>query len=270
MPIASFIEHSYIGLLDLIFNRLRQPTPSAEALKRCKIIAHRGEHDTVRVKENTLAAFDQAAGAGLWGVELDVRWTRDMVPVVAHDPDLRRVWGHDAAIVDLSREQLKRMEPEIPSLREVVARFGARLHLMIEIKQNPWPDPSGQIQSLREHLASLRAVTHYHFMALHPMTLDHLRGFPGACLVCIAYYLPYQYSQWVMRNQWGGLCAHYGMMSRAVIAKHHRQGQSIGTAYPSSRNCLFREINRGVDWIFSNHAAALQRIVQNQLKTIAR
>jgi glycerophosphoryl diester phosphodiesterase len=51
-------------------------------------------------------------------------------------------------------------------------------------------------------------------------------------------------------------------MRRALIARHKACGQKVGTAYPASRNCLFREINRGVDYIFSNNAGELQAILK--------
>ena len=52
------------------------------------IIAHRG--DSFRAPENTLEAarLGHRAGADAW--ELDVRLTRDGVPVLLHDPSLRR------------------------------------------------------------------------------------------------------------------------------------------------------------------------------------
>jgi len=34
----------------------------------------------------------------------------------------------------------------------------------------------------------------------------------------------------------------------------------VGTAYIKSRNSLFRELNRGVEWIFSNNAIEIQSI----------
>ena len=49
-----------------------------------RVIAHRGLHAEVR--ENTVAAFEAALAAGVDGVELDVRSTRDGLLVVHHDP----------------------------------------------------------------------------------------------------------------------------------------------------------------------------------------
>ncbi len=48
-----------------------------------RIIAHRGRHDAHR--ENSLGAFHDALGTGADAAELDVRLSRDGVPVLAHD-----------------------------------------------------------------------------------------------------------------------------------------------------------------------------------------
>ena len=48
-------------------------------------------------------------------------------------------------------------------------------------------------------------------------------------------------------------------MNRTILRKHHRNGRKIGTGYVRSRNCLFRELNRGVDWIFMDALAKVSR-----------
>lgn len=52
------------------------------------VIAHRGS--SFDVPENTLLAFERAIAEGADGIELDVRLTRDGVPVCIHDAMLRR------------------------------------------------------------------------------------------------------------------------------------------------------------------------------------
>jgi glycerophosphoryl diester phosphodiesterase len=257
MPIPPAIERGYMRLMDFFFDRWPRPMPAADRLNHCKLISHRGEHDNITVLENTLDAFERAAAAGAWGIELDVRWTRDGVPVVFHDADLRRLHGLPERIDRLTRQALRQRAPDIPSLGEVVDRFGSRLHLMIEIKQVQWPAAASQSRSLRGALAALAPVEAYHLMALKPEVLARLSGFPSRSLVAIAYHWPDRLSRWVTHHQWGGLCTHYALMRKSIMRRHQARGQRIGTAYPASRNCLFREINRGVDWIFTNNAARL-------------
>jgi glycerophosphoryl diester phosphodiesterase len=65
-------------------------------------------------------------------------------------------------------------------------------------------------------------------------------------------------SRLALRRRYGGIAGHYLMLSDRLIARHQQAAQETGTGFVESRNCLFRELNRGVHWIFSNHAAGLQ------------
>jgi glycerophosphoryl diester phosphodiesterase len=54
-----------------------------------RVFAHRGVAQAA--PENTMGAFEAAAALGLGGIELDVRLTRDGIPVVFHDENLTRL-----------------------------------------------------------------------------------------------------------------------------------------------------------------------------------
>ena len=68
MPIPPLVERGLTGLMDTLFAHWPQPVPSAAAFTSARIIAHRGACDNGRVMENSLAAFDRAAAAGVWGI----------------------------------------------------------------------------------------------------------------------------------------------------------------------------------------------------------
>jgi glycerophosphoryl diester phosphodiesterase len=253
-------------LADVLCDRRSYPVPERRRLQDCKIIAHRGSHDNHRILENTLAAFDRAAEAGVWGVELDIRWTRDRAPVVFHDPDLSRLYGCPETIASFTLNALQRQYPSIPSLADVVSRLGKKIHLMIEIKHPSEPLIRIQEACLEEVLKPLEPVRDYHLLTLDPAQFQPLTRIPPQARVAVAEGWPGFSSQWVRQHRWGGICGHYLLMGRTMMGLHHRQRQRIGTGFIASANCMFREINRGVDWIFSDHAAALQRQVKNLLK----
>ena len=46
-----------MAIVDGAMSALPRRVPSRAALERCRIIAHRGEHDNVTVMENTLQAY---------------------------------------------------------------------------------------------------------------------------------------------------------------------------------------------------------------------
>lgn len=217
------------------------------------------------MKENTLCAFQRAAEAGVWGIELDLRFTADLEPIVFHDANLFRLYGRYQNICELSHGEIKSSFPDIPSLYDVIERFGSKIHLMIEVKQQQWPDPVQQVSRLKKILHGLVPGKDFHFLCLHPEALEPLGQYAQNAWLAISEYWPALRSRWVKHRRWGGLCGHYLLIGNDTIKSLHRNGQKVGTGYVQSRNCLFREINRGVDWIFSNDAVHLQSIVDDCL-----
>lgn len=258
MHSIQYIELAFQRAANAMVTRWPRPIPSTDRLSQCKLIAHRGDHLSSSSAENTLKAFQTSVDAGVWGVELDIRWTRDLVPVVAHDVDLLRLHGDTRTIQSFSYAALQKRYPTIPALEEVVSLFGGRLHLMIEIKQQPWPDLNRQNDRLRQVLAPLAPTVDYHFLSLQPHPLRGLVFAPSQAKVLIAYHWPGKLSRYVIDNQWAGLCGHYLLMHGAILQRHRRRRQLIGTGFVDSLNCLFRELHRQIDWIFSNIAAELQ------------
>jgi len=72
------------------------------------VIGHRGA--SAVAPENTLAAFRRAIGDGATGVEFDVRITADGVPVVIHDPTLRRTGAGPGVIEQMTASQLSQVD----------------------------------------------------------------------------------------------------------------------------------------------------------------
>ncbi len=76
--------------------------------KQPLIIAHRGASGNA--PENTLAAFRLALEKNADGIELDVRLSRDGVPVVFHDSTLKRTGKVRGNISDFSADELSQID----------------------------------------------------------------------------------------------------------------------------------------------------------------
>jgi glycerophosphoryl diester phosphodiesterase len=98
--------------------------------------AHRGLHGP-RVSENGMAAF-AAAVAGQYGIECDVRLSRDGVPMVFHDAALARMTGAAGAVGDHDAATIDQFAlPDggcVPRLRDLLHLCGTDTPLLIEIK----------------------------------------------------------------------------------------------------------------------------------------
>lgn len=256
--LPDFVKTLLMKSLDCYQSLRPSPRPCREKLKACKLISHRGEHDGRHILENTLQAFELAARNKVWGLELDVNWTKDLHPVVFHDPDLKRVFGQDKRLKELTLSELKNCCPLIPSLNEVLQDFGRRIHLMIELKTESYTDPGHQNQILQECLSGLSPETDYHLLTLNPALCELIPWVSPKTWVCVAECNLAQVSKLVLENGFQAIVGHYALVSNAYKDLHQSRGQLVGTAYAESKNCLFREINRGVDWIFSHRAKTLQ------------
>ena len=266
VALSAWIQQLFLKTADAGFSRWPQPLPEPDRIGCCRLISHRGEHDNRAVFENTLAALQAAADGGVWGIEFDLRWTKDLRPVVFHDRDTRRLFGSTAVIGDMHFSELRASYPLIPGLEEVVERFGTRVHLMIEIKQEPYPDPDHQNQLLEQILKPLRPAVDYHLISLSPHMFDRFGFAPPDVFLPIAELHMTRFSELALRRGYGGLLGHYLLLTRRIARKHRDRSQRVGTGFADSRNCLLREIHRGVDWIFSNRAVAMQAIVEKLLK----
>jgi glycerophosphoryl diester phosphodiesterase len=262
MSLFDRAESLLLPFIDWIHAQLPPAGPDPRRLRSCRIISHRGEHDNLRVFENTLSAFDAAVEQGVWGIEFDLRWTQDLEAVVLHDPDLRRVFGQSQKVGDSRLQDLRRQCPQVPTLAEVIDRYGGKVHLMVEVKQEPYADPGRQNRILGDLFAALRPGEDFHLLSLAPK-MFRLTPFapPSACVPVARLNFP-QLSRLALREGYGGIAGHFMVVGGGAVRRHHAAGQQVGTGYPRSLRVLVRELNRGVDWIFSNHAGEIQRLIR--------
>ncbi len=244
---------------DALFSLIPRASLTAREWGAVRLIAHRGCIDPDRsIYENTLAAFQAARDAQVWGIELDVQWTLDDWPVVIHDSHTARLPG--AGAVEINRteyDELHTICPLVPRLEEVMERFAGELHLMIELKGRV-PN-SKAARRLRECLAKWQPGVDYHLMSLQPAPLRELEGYPAASKLLIAI----TNTRWMFdefkRGGFGGLTGHFLLLNSRMRRQLQALDAPWGTGHVNSMNLLAREVRSGTKWIFSNAADTLLR-----------
>jgi len=106
------------------------------------IIGHRGILNHPTIPENTIEAFRWALGKGADGFEFDLRLIEKRKIVVFHDRNLRRLFGEDKNIRNLSLSRLKEYkfpnttisEITIPILEDVFREFEKSCYYNLELK----------------------------------------------------------------------------------------------------------------------------------------
>jgi glycerophosphoryl diester phosphodiesterase len=106
------------------------------------LFAHRGLHNNKSdAPENSLKAFRLAVEHG-YGIELDVQITKDYVPVILHDYNLKRPCGVDLEVAKVTYDELQQYhlfgsKEKIPTLVEALSLVDGKVPLIVELKI-PW------------------------------------------------------------------------------------------------------------------------------------
>ncbi|HEV2527333.1 MAG TPA: HutD family protein [Thermomicrobiales bacterium] len=120
-------------------------------LSRPRVIAHRGASGYA--PENTRSAFDLAVAMGADAIETDVRLSADGVPVLVHDATVDRTSDGMGPVSSLTLAQLDRLDfgsrfghgwagERVVTLDQLLAGYGQRIPLVIEIKEMPAVEPA--------------------------------------------------------------------------------------------------------------------------------
>lgn len=104
------------------------------------LCAHRGL--SLACPENTLPAFAAAISLGVHEIEFDVKWSRDRVPVICHDPTVDRTTDGAGPVSELDWSRLRELDAgaylgpqwagvRLPRLEEVLDLAGGRVTLNV-------------------------------------------------------------------------------------------------------------------------------------------
>ncbi len=119
-----------------------------------QLIAHRGY--VRRYPENTLEGLAAALNLGARYLELDVQLTRDGIPVLFHDADLRRTTGAPGSLLDLTWDRARHLPAGEP-VRLGDAFAHVRIPRLTDLAAllSSWPDARAlvelKVESLKRH-----------------------------------------------------------------------------------------------------------------------
>ncbi|MFJ2741296.1 glycerophosphodiester phosphodiesterase [Streptomyces sp. NPDC087440] len=218
-------------------------------------VGHRG--DPYRFRENTLASIRSALDLGADAVEVDVRLTRDGVPVLLHDEKLDRLWGHDRWLVDLTKAEVDDLTGHgVPTLREAILAVGAH-RLMLDL-------PGAHDDVVRKvvgvvHEAGASGRTYYcggpaamlRVRAADPhaeIALTWTSGAPPRPEVIAA-----------LTPRW--LNYRFPLVDRALVDRAHRDGLLVSAWTPDTARSLHGLLVAGVDAITTNRLDLLARTI---------
>lgn len=250
MTLLHLIEKSF----DCCFTHLPRKKPEKSCVTHVCLIAHRGAYDKKqKIIENTDEAFARALKLGCWGIEFDVHATADGVLVVNHDPTLKRLWQKEGVIRELTFSELRQLVPALPTLAEVIERYGKRMHLFIELKA-----PFTAETELNEVLQSLEPGIDYHLLSLTETVFASFTLFPRHVMLLVAAHNNVsQFCEYSLQKNYGGVVGHYFLLNDHKVKQLKLANQRVGVGIVDSKFGFYRELTRGIPWVFSNNVGLL-------------
>jgi glycerophosphoryl diester phosphodiesterase len=221
-------------------------------MQKLTAVAHRG--DPYRVRENTLDSVRSALELGADAVEIDVRLTRDGVPVLLHDRTLKRLWEHDRPLLSLSADEVRGLtEGRVPTLAEALAvADGSRL--MLDLPGTP------DVKAARRVVDVVReagAEDRVYYCAGAPAMLAVRAADPAAeiALTWTSLAPPRPVLLEAVRPRW--LNYRFGLVDRPLAERVHRDGHLVSVWTPDTVRSMRRLMAAGVDSITTNRVDAL-------------
>ncbi|MFH8488962.1 glycerophosphodiester phosphodiesterase [Streptomyces longisporoflavus] len=217
-------------------------------------VAHRG--DPYRVRENTLPSLRSAFGRGADAVEIDVRLSRDGVPVLLHDANLKRLWDIDRPLDTLSADEVRGLtEGGVPTLEEAIAATEGQ-RLMLDL---PGATPRS-VRAIVGAVADCGAADRTYYSA-GARTLLAVRAADPAAELALTWTTlapPRPAVLDAIKPRW--LNYRFSLLNRALVDRVRRQGLLVSAWTPDTPRSMRRLLDIGVDSITTNRVDTLHAL----------
>uniref|UniRef100_A0AAU2V1P0 Glycerophosphodiester phosphodiesterase n=1 Tax=Streptomyces sp. NBC_00003 TaxID=2903608 RepID=A0AAU2V1P0_9ACTN len=218
-------------------------------------VAHRG--DPYRVRENTLPSIASALERGADAVEIDVRTTRDGVPVLLHDETLKRLWDFDRPVAAIPYEELREVTGGgVPTLRHALIAVGAH-RVMLDLPGATEESVRTAVNTVRECGAGERV-----YYCAGPVAMLRVRAADPHAEIALTWTKPAPPRPSLVdaiKPRW--LNYRFGLVGSDLVERVHRDGMLVSAWTADTVRTQRRLIGYGVDAITTNRVDALRGVL---------
>ncbi|MFE3325643.1 glycerophosphodiester phosphodiesterase [Streptomyces sp. NPDC059176] len=227
-------------------------------MRTVTVVGHRG--DPYVARENTLPSLHAAVRRGADAVEVDVRLTRDGVPVLLHDDTLKRLWGHDVPLARLTHRQLTELTAGgVPTLDAALTEVAGH-RLMLDL-------PGADDASVRTITGTVRecgAEDRVYYTG-GPAGMFAVRDADPDAEIALTWTTlapPRPVLLDALRPRW--LNYRFGLVNEDLTDRVHAGGRLLSVWTPDTRRTMRRLVACGVDSITTNRVDALARVLRRR------
>lgn len=199
-------------------------------------------------------------------IEVDLHRTRDGAIVLTHD-ELLAGLGGQGEIADTSLAALRTLDAgdgeRIPTLDEVLDRFGQRIPFNLELKAGTRGPYAGlEVQAL-EAVTSRGLLGRTLFSSFHDRVLETLRRASGAARigVLVSARRPEGWSERARRVRAEAVHLSVVLASPQAVERAHGEGLAVHVYTVDDEAQMWTLVERGVDGIFTNRPDRLRALL---------
>jgi glycerophosphoryl diester phosphodiesterase len=228
------------------------------------VIAHRGASG--QLAENTLPAYELAIEQRADMIEIDLHRTRDGATVIAHDEELSGLGGK-GEIAAATLAEVRALDAgggeRVPTLDEVLDRFGERIPFNLELKRGSSATYEGLERAALDAVRKRGLLEQTLFSSFFDPVLERLRALaPEARLARL--FSPRDPERPLERaravgaeaiNPWSGL------VQPGLIEAAHAEGLAVYVFTVDEEQEMRSLLDLGVDGIFTNFPDRLRALL---------
>lgn len=222
--------------------------------KSMLIIGHRGAAGLAN--ENTLESMRAGLETGADILEIDVRLTKDNIPVLAHDPIMKRkrVKRHTLA-------ELKKVA-DITTLQEALDMFYGKILLNIEIKRNN--DASTIYETVSPHTKQPADWDNVLFSSFRPGALAAIRNKNDSASLALLHHInPFTFMRYHTKLNLSAVGFHRLHVNALALAVAHELGMFTYVYTVDRPEAAVKLQRRGIDGVVTNFP---NRIVEGLMR----
>ena len=231
---------------------------------RAAVIAHRGA--SAYRPENTLPAYELAIEQRADMIEIDLHRTRDGVIVITHDEELSGLDG-EGEIAEATLDEIRALDAgegnPVPTLDEVLDRFGSRIPFNLELKRGTNAEYEGLEALALEHVTKRGLLDRMLFSSFFDPVLKRLRELSDEARIgfLLSRRLPERALERAAAVRAEALHPEASLVTAELVEEAHGAGLLVYPFTVDAEDEMRRQLDLGVDGLFTNHPDRLRRLL---------
>jgi len=224
-------------------------------IKKTLVIGHRGAKSYAL--ENTIESIKKAIALKTDVIEVDIRLTKDKVPILMHDRRVDRTTDGKGKVSKLTLKQIKKLNnggERVPTLNQILKDF-KDVQFNLDVKEYESTLPI--LKLIYKHKAEKRIL----ISSFKLSVLDLINKFNPQIKIAYLYHFPFcNPIRVAKRLKVEALHPHYLLVTKRLVKKAHEINVRVNPYGVKNPETAEKLINKGVDGLIIDDPKLLKKV----------